>query len=148
MNKTILEAKIRKITGRKVKNLRKEGLIPANIYGKKIKSQAIQVKALDFKKAYEEAGETGLISLKIQDGKDKEKDRAVLVSNVQFNPLTDAVVHVDFRQVDLKEKVTANVPIELVGESPAEKGALARLFNILTRLRLRRCQEIFLKNLK
>ncbi len=124
MNKTTLEAKIRKITGRKVKTLRKEGLIPANIYGKKIKSQAVQVKALDFKKAYEEAGETGLISLKVQAEKGKGEDRAVLVSSVQFNPLTDAVVHVDFRQVDLKEKVTAAVPVELMGESPAEKGGI------------------------
>jgi len=115
MNKTTLTVQVRKVTGRKVKTLRKEGLIPANIYGKKIKSQAVQVKALDFKKAYEEAGETGLISL---------GDRAVLVSSVQFNPLTDAVVHVDFRQVDLKEKVTAAVPVELMGKSPAEKGGI------------------------
>jgi large subunit ribosomal protein L25 len=124
MNKTTLEAQIRKVTGRKVKILRKEGLLPANIYGKKIKSQAVQVKALDFKKAYEEAGETGLISLKVQGEKGKGEDRAVLVSSVQFNPLTDAVVHVDFRQVDLKEKVTAAVPVELMGESPAEKGGI------------------------
>lgn len=124
MNKTTLEAKVRKITGRKVKTLRKEGLIPANIYGKKVKSQAIQVMALDFKKAYEEAGETGLISLKVQGEKGKAEDRAVLVSNVQIDPLSDAAVHVDFRQVDLKEKVTASVPVELVGESPAEKGSL------------------------
>lgn len=112
------------MTGRKVKILRKEGLLPGNIYGKKIKSQAVQVKALDFKKAYEEAGETGLISLKVQGEKGKGEDRAVLVSSVQFNPLTDAVVHVDFRQVDLKEKVTADVPVELMGESPAEKGSI------------------------
>jgi len=85
MNKTTLEAKVRKITGRKVKTLRKEGLIPANIYGKKVKSQAIQVMALDFKKAYEEAGETGLISLKVQGEKGKAEDRAVLVSNVQID---------------------------------------------------------------
>ena len=124
MNKTTLEAKVRKVTGRKVKILRKEGLIPANIYGKKIKSQAVQVKALDFKKAYKEAGETGLISLKVQAEKGKGEDRAVLVSGVQFNPLTDAVVHVDFRQVDLKEKVTAAVPVELMGESPAQKGGI------------------------
>jgi len=124
MNKTTLEAKVRKVTGRKVKTLRKEGLIPANVYGKKIKSQAVQIKTLDFKKAYQEAGETGLISLKVQGEKGKGEDRAVLVSSVQFNPLTDAVVHVDFRQVDLKEKITAGVPVELVGESPAEKGGI------------------------
>lgn len=115
MNKTTLEAKVRKVTGRKVKTLRKEGWLPANIYGKKIKSQVVQVKALDFGKAYQAAGETGLISL---------MGRAVLVSGVQTDPLTDAPIHVDFRQVDLKEKVTAGVPVGLVGESPAEKGGI------------------------
>jgi len=134
MNKTSLEAQIRKVTGRKVKALRKEGLVPANIYGKKIKSQAVQLKALDFKKAYQEAGETGLISLKIQGQKGKGEDRAVLVSNVQLDPLSDSPIHVDFRQVDLKEKVTASVPVMLVGESPAEKGGIGTVVQYIDQI--------------
>ena len=124
MNKPLLEAEARKLTGRKVKTLRAAGLLPANIYGKKIDSLAVQVKLSDFKKIYEEVGETGLVTLKVQGAKGKAQDRAVLVSNVQVHPVSDIPVHVDFRQVDLKEKVTAEVPVELTGEAPAEKGGI------------------------
>lgn len=90
--------------------------MPANIYGKKIKSLAVQVKADEFHKVFSEAGETGLIELKVG-----EKAHPVLVNNVQLDPVSDLPLHIDFLEVDLKEKVTATVPIELVGESPAEK---------------------------
>lgn len=124
MNKPLLEAEARKLTGRKVKTLRATGLLPANVYGKKISSLAVQLKLSDFKKVYEEAGETGLITLKVQGAKGKAEDRAVLISNVQIDPVSDLPVHVDFRQVDLKEKVSAEVPVELTGESPAQKGGI------------------------
>lgn len=122
MNKITLKADKREITGRKVKTLRKEGLIPANVFGKNIKSSAIQISADDFKKVYKEAGETGLIELNI--GSDK---RNVLISNIQKNPLTEEMLHIDFRQVDLKEKIKAMVPLELVGESEAVKQGLGTL---------------------
>lgn len=119
MQKYTLEAEKRKIFGRKVKSLRREGLLPANIYGKNIESLAIQVSLNDFEKVYKEAGETRIIELSI--GKEK---RPVLISNVQLDPVSDIPLHVDFKQVNLKEKVSAAVPIELVGESPAEKKGL------------------------
>lgn len=119
MDKKILKAEERKISGRKVKTLRVQGLIPANISGKKIKSLAIQVNQKEFEKVYKEAGETGIVSLSL--GSD---ERPVLIHNIQVDPASDAMVHVDFLQVDLKQKVTAEVPVELVGESPAEKQAL------------------------
>lgn len=114
-----LKAETRKVLGRKVKNLRKEGILPANIYGKKIKSQAVQVKTSDLNKIHKEVGETGLLELEL--GKNK---RPVLIHNLQRNPVTDKPIHVDFLQVDLKEKVTAKVPVEFTGESPAEKQGL------------------------
>ena len=116
MDKLSLKADVRKITGRKVSKLRLEGVLPANIFGKKVKSQAIAVKLDDFLAVYKKAGETSLINLEV--GKE---DKAVLVANVQVSPITDKPIHVDFHQVDLKEKVTADVPIEMTGESPAEK---------------------------
>lgn len=120
MDKHTLEGEIRKISGRKVKSLRREGLLPANVYGKKVKSEAISLKLSDFKKVFSEAGETGLITLSIKGDKQKQ-DRAVLVSNVQYHPVSDLPIHVDFRQVDLKEKITAAVAVEIFGEAPAEK---------------------------
>lgn len=112
MTKITLKSTKREIFGRKVNRLRKEGLIPANIFGKKMKSEAVTVDAKEFLAIFKKAGETQIIDL---DGK------SVLVSNMQTDPISDMVIHVDFRQVDLKEKITAMVPVEIEGESPAEK---------------------------
>lgn len=112
MTKISLKYQKRDVLGRKVKKLRLEGLIPANVFGKNITSEAISITNEDFSEVFEKAGETQIIDL---DGK------PVLVSNIQKNPITDEVLHVDFRQVDLKEKIEAKVPVEVIGESPAEK---------------------------
>lgn len=119
MDKQTLKAEPRKVSGRKVKNLRKEGTLPANIYGKKVKSLSVQVPLKEFENVYKKAGETGIVELDL--GKDK---KSVLVHNVQLNPVTDAPIHVDFLQIDLKEKVSADVQVEMVGESPAQKQGL------------------------
>lgn len=119
MNKLVLKAEKRKLSGRKVKQLRKEGVIPANVFGKKVKSESIQMKLVDFEKVYKESGETGLLELHINSDK-----KPVLVHNVQQDPVTDTALHIDFLQVNLKEKVSAEIPIELIGESPAEKQGL------------------------
>jgi len=121
MSKQTLKAKKRKVFGRKVKRLRDDGILPANIYGKKVKSEAIKVSLSDFVKTFEKAGETGLVELILNGDSKKASKRTVLIHNVQIDPVTDTPIHADFLQVDLKEKVTASVPIEVVGESPAEK---------------------------
>jgi len=124
MKQTTLEAKVRKVTGRKVKSLRAEGILPANVYGKHISSTAIGLSEKEFLKAFAQVGETGLLSLKVVGEKGKSEARSVLVANLQKNPVSDRVLHVDFRQVDLKEKIEAEVPLELTGESPVEKQGL------------------------
>jgi large subunit ribosomal protein L25 len=116
MNKKILKAEERKINGRKVKTLRAQGILPGNVYGKKVKSEAVQVSLKEFELLYKEVGETGLVDLEV--GKDV---KPVLVHSLQVNPKTNQLIHVDFLQVDLKVKVTAEVPVELTGESPATK---------------------------
>lgn len=131
MNKLTLKAEARTISGRKVKNLRKEGILPGNVSGKKIKSESIQVNFKDFEKVYKEVGETGLLTLEI--GKE---EKPVLVHNLQVNPVSDVPVHVDFLQVDLKEKVEADVPVELTGESPAEKQAIGTVVQHLNEVKV------------
>lgn len=122
-----LTAQKRDVIGRKVKTLRREGILPANIYGKKIKSHAVSVPLKEFLHIYEKAGETGLVDLKVD-----SEVRPVLITNVQLHPMSDMPLHADFRQVDLKEKVTATVPIELIGESPAEKSGIGILVQQLS----------------
>jgi large subunit ribosomal protein L25 len=114
MQKTTLNAEKRVLTGRKVKTLRKKGLVPATVYGRGVTSQTVSISLLDFKKIYAKSGNTGLIDLVT--GKDT---RPVLTHNVQVHPVTDALLHVEFHQVDLKEKVHAKVPVIYTGQSPA-----------------------------
>jgi len=109
-----LKAEKRTVIGSKVKKLRREGIVPANLFGKGIDSQAIQINAVEFNRLYKEAGETSLVWVKVEG---EEKERPTLVTSVHFNPVTGNKLHVDFHQVNLKEKVTANVPVELIGES-------------------------------
>ncbi len=118
----------RKITGRKVKVLRRDGFLPANIYGKKVKSLAVQLKTKEFLPAFKGAGETGLVEVKVAG---EEKARPVLIHNVHFHPVSGDPLHADFYQVDLKEKVTTKVPVELIGEAPAVKEKIGILIQPL-----------------
>lgn len=131
MKRPKLEVLKRKIFGRKVKQLRAKDILPANIYGKKIKSTAVQLKLRDFEKVYKEVGETGVVDLKIKGGK---KTRPVLIHNLQLHPVTDLPLHADFHQIKLKEKTTVEVPVELVGEAPAEKEGIGILVTLLDSL--------------
>ena len=103
-----LEVEKRKVTGRQVKVLRRDGLLPANIYGKKTKSLAVQADLKSFLPVLKQAGETTLVELKVA-GEDKA--RPVLIHNVQYHPLDEQPLHADFYEVNLKEKVTTRVEI-------------------------------------
>jgi len=123
MTKLTLNATKRKILGRKVKKLRAEGLLPANIYGKDVKSLAVQVDLKDFDAVFKKAGETNIVYLNVE--KQKGKEKPILIHNLQVDPVTDQPLHVDFHQVDLTKKVTADIPLEIKGEAPAvEKGGV------------------------
>jgi large subunit ribosomal protein L25 len=129
--KTELRAEKRKVLGRKVKKLREEDILPANVYGKGIKSLALQLDLKTFLPVFEKEGETGLIQLRI---KGEKKIRPVLIHNVQFGPVSDQPIHADFYQVDLKQKVTTEIPVETVGESPAVKEKNGVLFQPLAEI--------------
>lgn len=129
MTNYALTAAPRKVLGRKVNKLRLEGILPGNVFGKDVKSFAVEVNQDTFSKVYEKAGETGIIELTV--GKNKS---TVLVSNVQRHPVTGDIIHVDFRQIDLTKKITATVPVEVVGESPAEKSGIGTVVQQITEL--------------
>lgn len=122
MSQPRINAETRQLFGRKVKQLRKQNLTPANIFGKKIKSMAIQIDQKILQQAYDQYGETTVIDLVI---KSDQSSHPVLITNVQTHPVTDQIIHVDFHQVDLTEKVVATVPLVLQGTAPvvAETGA-------------------------
>ncbi len=111
-----ISAQNRTVLGRKVKQLRKSGLIPATVYGKGFEPISIQVPTVELEKIYEEVGESGLIDLHL----DKEK-LPVLFRNAQYHPVSGDLMHIDCYKVNLKEKITTFVPIEFVGESATVK---------------------------
>ncbi|MCX7956144.1 MAG: 50S ribosomal protein L25 [Patescibacteria group bacterium] len=121
-NKKIkLSANIRNLKGKKTKKLRKQGIIPANIYGSDFKSLSISVNLKDFFKVYKTSKETGIVYLEVD-----KKEIPVLIKNVQKHPITDQIIHIDFRKIDLKKKLETEVPIKIVGQSEAvnQKGGV------------------------
>ena len=122
-----LTATRRTITGKQVRALRRQGLVPANVYGRGIASVPVQFDLRDLRDILIQAGATTVVDLHIRgaDGADEGGRHPVLVENVQRNAGTGKVLHVDFRQVDLNRPVRASVPLVLSGESPAaERGAV------------------------
>lgn len=116
-----LAVQSRTITGKKVKALRKEGLVPAELYGHGIENLHLSVAAKDFAKVFKHVGQTSVVTLVV--GKEK---RPAMIHEVGHNFLTGEVVYVDFHQIRMDEKITAKVPLEFKGEAPAvkEKGAV------------------------
>lgn len=121
-----LEAEKRKKKGSQIKKLKEEGLIPAILYGSKIKDTPLKLKREDFIDAFRKYGETSLVPLKI---KGKKKEHEVLIYDIQFDPITDKVIHVDFFHPSSDTKVEAEVPLVFKGEAPAVsdlKGTLVK----------------------
>lgn len=106
-----LIAQKRKVLGKGTKSLRAERKIPAVVFAKGVESIPLTIDISEFGKVFAEAGETTLIDLNI--GGKKE---SVLVKEVQYHPVTDEVLHVGFFKVDLTEKISAEIPVEVVGE--------------------------------
>jgi large subunit ribosomal protein L25 len=111
-----LKAEARKVIGKKVKQLRKTGFIPAVLYGHKIKSLVLSVPEKEFSKIFQAVGETSIINLVLD-----EKKHNVLIHEIERHPLNNGILHVDFYEVRMDEKLNAKIPIIFSGESPAVK---------------------------
>lgn len=112
-----LQANKREITGKKVKNLRSEGLTPASVFGPTKKSENIQINKKDFIKLFKNVGYNKFFDLVI----DEAKPVKVLVKEIQKHPVTDSLISVGLYQVDENRKITVEVPVTFVGEAPAVK---------------------------
>ena len=111
-----LSAKPRTVLGKKVKRLRREGIVPGNIYGHAIASTALEAPAKELKRVVRAAGHTGLVLITL-DG--EAVARTVVIRKIQRESMTGELVHVDFQQVSMTEKMNVRIPIALVGEAPA-----------------------------
>jgi len=113
-----LTVNTREITGKKVRFLRRQGITPVHVYGHGIEPLAVQCDTVELRKILAQAGMTKIVSLKLDKSK---KVRPVMVREIQKNALTGELVHVDFYQVRMEEKIKVDVPIILTGEAPALK---------------------------
>lgn len=122
MDRIALQAQPRTVLGKKVRFLRRQGVIPVNVFGHAVESEALQVDALALQKAMSRAGTTALIDLRVE-GQDSA--RPVLIRGLQRKPSTGELLHVDLYAVSMTEKIRTQVPIVLVGKAPGlTKGGL------------------------
>lgn len=116
MEQIELSAATRDILGKKVRFLRRQGLTPANLYGHNIKSTALQVDTIQLKHTLAKAGKSSLVALKVDSEK---RPKMVIIRDIQREPLTGGLLHVDLFQVEMEEKIKIEVSLLFVGEAPA-----------------------------
>lgn len=107
---------LRQITGKKVGQLRRQGIVPGNVFGRGLPSVAVQAPLKELREAFRERGRNAIVEAQI---KGEDGTRAVLLREVQRHPVTDEVLHVEFYQIDLTRRVHAQVEVALTGDSEA-----------------------------
>lgn len=111
-----LDAQVREMA-KSAKFTRRENLIPAEYYGEGVENLHLALDYQSFRKVFKEAGENTVINLKIGSGKEIK----VLVQDVQYDPVSDKFIHIDFINVDMNKEVNAMIPLKFFGEAPAVK---------------------------
>lgn len=112
-----LNAKTRELTGKKVDQIRKQGKIPAVLYGHNVEPINLMVDYSNFEKIFKEAGESTLIDLVI----DEQKPVKVLIQDYQLEPKINQFLHVDFHQIRMDEKLHVEIELKFTGQAPAVK---------------------------
>ena len=127
-NMLSLKAKIREKVGKGLKELRKNKVLPAVLYGPEIKNLSLEVDQKEFEKVYGEAGKSSLISLEVLDpsgrtrvGKNPPKKWQVLIHETARDPLKGKFLHVDFYHPSSRKEVEAEIPLVFEGEAPTVK---------------------------
>jgi len=124
----ILEAKQREITGKAVKALREQGLIPAVLYGQNVANLNLLLDYKSFKKIYEKIGESTILELKVEND---STPKNILIHDITFDQITSKIRHVDLYQVRMDKKIKIKVPVEFIGESLAVKEGNILVKNLL-----------------
>lgn len=114
METFVLQAESRALTGKKVKQLRRQGLLPAVLYGHKVAPELLAIRRGEMEKVYRQAGGSSVVTVKLG-----AKQRNVLIHEVQLDPVTGFHIHADLYQVRMDEKIKAQIPLVFEGTSPA-----------------------------
>jgi large subunit ribosomal protein L25 len=110
-----LTAEHRSVFGKKVRFLRRQGITPANVFGRAVDSVAVQLSTRELVHTLTHVPRNSLLSLNI----DGSAPATVLVRSVSRKPTTDEIYHVDFYRVSMTEKLRADIPLSLTGTAPA-----------------------------
>ena len=111
-----LDVTPREVLGKKVAQLRRSGFLPGNVYGHGVESQAVQVNFEELEKTLKQLASNEVVDLKIEG---ERNARPVVIQRIQRHPVTSSLLHADFYQVSLREKMRAEVPIVVTGRSEA-----------------------------
>lgn len=125
---TILDVAPRTSVGRSAHRLRREGLVPGVVYGHDVAALNIQVPERELTRVAHAAGRSHLLNLKV---KGERRQRPVLIRELQREPRSAELLHVDFFQVNLTEKLNVTVPVVLTGEPPAVKFGVGELLQVI-----------------
>lgn len=128
-----ITAEKREALGRDNWQNRAAGQVPAVVYGPKTEPKNITVNTKTLIKVFKEVGESSLVDLIING----EQPLKVLVQDLQFDPLSGEVIHVDFRAVDLTKEITAEIKLEFIGEAPAVKELGGTLIHALDEIEVK-----------
>ncbi len=129
----LLTVENRTLFGKKVNRLRREGILPATVYGKGVGPFAVQLSARDFEQTFKRAGRTALIDITVPG----QLHQSVFVHAVQRHPVRRDVIHVDFLAVDLTHDITVAVPLHFVGAPELAKRDEAVVNHLLNALEIR-----------
>ncbi|PIW90848.1 MAG: 50S ribosomal protein L25 [Candidatus Nealsonbacteria bacterium CG_4_8_14_3_um_filter_39_7] len=132
-----ISAQIRDKGDKDLSALKKEGFLPGVLYGPKIGNKNIKIGVKEFATVYKGAGESSLISLIVPDQGGKEEKFSVLIHQVDFHPLNGEIIHADFYQPNLTEKVTTKVPLVFEGISLAVKDLAGTLIKNIQEIEVR-----------
>jgi large subunit ribosomal protein L25 len=127
-----LTANKREITGKAARRLRRQGRLPAVVYGHSVAATTIEVDAHEFERVFTRTGKTQLIDLVVESGRPSK----VLVKELQISPRRNTPLHVDFHQVSLREKLQVDVPVVVSGEAQPVKAGEADVLQVLHTLRV------------
>tara|TARA_Y100000996_G_scaffold415579_1_gene411386 strand:+ start:2462 stop:3124 length:663 start_codon:yes stop_codon:yes gene_type:complete len=120
MDNLNLTVETREVLGKKVSNLRKIGITPLHLYGSGIDAQYLQCDTVQLSKIISQAGTNIPVKVIVEGSKE---DNLCFIREIQYHPVTDTLIHVDFFKVDVEKSVRAEVPILLEGTSPAVRSA-------------------------
>lgn len=128
-----LKAELRSKLKKAVSALRSAGKIPAVLYGHKTENMNLEVDASKFEKVLKEAGENTVVDLEIGD----KGTVKTIIADYQVDPIKGKVSHADFHQINMKEKINANIPLKFIGESKLIKEEGGILIHNLSEIEVR-----------